>query len=97
MNIYPGYDSTIKILSGIVFYPLFYGSQLYLVQWYFGTWWSTLIYFLSLYPLGILAWNYRQRFLKWRKERRMINWKKKNWETVQRLFEQQKELQEKFE
>lgn len=96
LKLYPGYDSTVKILSGILLYPIIYGLQLFLVQWYFGNWWITLIYFLTLYPLGILAWNYRQRFLKWKKERRMIAWQKNNPEEVQRLFQQQKELLEKL-
>ncbi len=92
MNIYKGYDSTIKVLSGIVLYPLLYGLQAYLVQHFFGQWWITLIYLLTLYPLGILAWNYRQRFLKWQKEKRMMQWKKSQPKEVEAWIKEQQEL-----
>ncbi len=92
MKLYKGYDSTVKVLSGIVLYPLLYGMQTYLVQHFFGQWWITLIYLLSLYPMGIVAWNYRQRFLKWKKEQQMIKWKNKQAEEVQALVKEQQAL-----
>lgn len=96
LNLYKGYDPAVKILSGIVLYPIFYGLQLLLVKSFFGSWWACWFYFLSLYPLGVFAWNYRQRFLNWKKERNMIRWKKENPKEVQHLFTQQEEITNTF-
>lgn len=96
MKLYPGYDPAIKMLSGLIFYPIIYGLQVYLVQWYFGQWWITLLYLLTLYPLGIFAWNYRQYWFNWKKERAMRQWQKQQPEEVEKRSAVQKELLEKF-
>jgi glycerol-3-phosphate O-acyltransferase / dihydroxyacetone phosphate acyltransferase len=59
LDLYPTYDSTVKIVVGLVTFPVFYVLQLKLfgvlvssdkvLQW---------IYFLSLLPAGLVAWHY---------------------------------------
>lgn len=61
-NIFAGYDSTIKLMSGIVIYPLVYGLQVFVVHQLFQSVVITWIYFLTLAPLGLLAWSYRKRY-----------------------------------
>jgi glycerol-3-phosphate O-acyltransferase / dihydroxyacetone phosphate acyltransferase len=62
VNIFPGYDSTIKLMSGLMIYPLLYGLQIFLVYQLFHSPVITWGYFLSLAPLGLFAWWYRKRY-----------------------------------
>ena len=55
LNLDQGYDSNVKTLSGLLTYPIFYGLQIWFVHWLFRNWWVTVIYALSLYPMGMLT------------------------------------------
>lgn len=59
--LYEGYLSTVKILTGVITFPLFYWLQFQFFQWGTGeeyAWW----YLLSLPVSGILAWLYARHF-----------------------------------
>jgi len=58
LNLFVGYTSTVKALSGIFTVPIFYGLQIWLVQSWFGNPTLSIIYALSLLPLGWLSWQY---------------------------------------
>lgn len=75
-NAYVGYNSTIKILAGLFLtFPLFYGLQIYLVYQYSHSALWTLLYLVSLVPLGLFAWKYwllaKQTIRTWRFKRFM--------------------------
>lgn len=56
LDLYPGYTSTVKILTGLITFPLFYWLQTKLVGWYFGDliqW----LYFFSLPVSAVLYWR----------------------------------------
>jgi hypothetical protein len=60
LKLYAGYDATIKMGVGLVTFPLFYWVQTKL----FGHFMSDdvrikWVYFLSMLPAGLLAWEYR--------------------------------------
>jgi 1-acyl-sn-glycerol-3-phosphate acyltransferase len=57
LNLYVGYNSSVKILGGLLFFPLFYLLQSWIVGTGFGTA-VALLYLLSLYPMGWLAWKW---------------------------------------
>lgn len=58
LNPEPVYDSTVKYLAGLLFFPFFYFIQTLLVYFFIGNASFTLLYAISLFPLGLLAWNY---------------------------------------
>lgn len=58
LNIDIGYTSTIKILSGLITVPLFFGLQIWLVHQLFDSLAITLLYSLGLLPTGWFAWEY---------------------------------------
>ena len=60
MNIYPGYDSNIKTLAGMVLWPILYWLQGKFIYNLTGEWLITLLYILTLYPLGVFAWKYKE-------------------------------------
>jgi glycerol-3-phosphate O-acyltransferase / dihydroxyacetone phosphate acyltransferase len=58
LQLYVGYDSTVKILVGLLTFPLFYFLQtrlVYVLYDGFTAW----MYLLSLVPAGLLAWRFR--------------------------------------
>lgn len=72
LDLYPGYYSTVKILTGLITFPLFYWLQTKLVGWYFGDlikW----LYGISLPVSAVLYWRlsrwYRKVELRWRYRR----------------------------
>ncbi|MCB0598312.1 MAG: 1-acyl-sn-glycerol-3-phosphate acyltransferase [Lewinellaceae bacterium] len=54
------YNSTLKILAGLIAFPLFYYLQYRLIYWLYD-WQTALIYLLTLLPLGLFAWVFFQR------------------------------------
>jgi len=59
LNLYVGYNSTVKVLGGLIFFPLFYVIQgLFFVSWS-ENWWLLLLYWASLIPAGLFAWDYK--------------------------------------
>jgi len=61
MNIYPGYDSNIKTLTGMILWPILYWLQGKFIYNLTGDWLITILYFLTLYPLGVFAWKYKEK------------------------------------
>lgn len=61
MKLYPGYDSNIKTVSGMVLWPILYWLQGKFVHNLTGEWWITLLYLITLYPLGVFAWKYKKQ------------------------------------
>lgn len=57
---YIGYRATVKMVIGLVTFPLFYTLQTVFVHFYFQNTWITLGYLLSLLPTGLFAWQYAQ-------------------------------------
>jgi len=92
VNTYAGYDSTIKLMSGLFTYPIFYGLQIFLVHRFCGNLWITLAYVISLPVLGLLAWAYRKYFIKVRKWNRWEKVKKESPEKGQLILDTQTEL-----
>ena len=60
-NIYIGYHSAIKTMVGLFTLPIFYYWQYKWVGMYFD-WPLALVYLLTLYPFGVLAWKYKDFF-----------------------------------
>ena len=58
LNLYIGYDSTVKVLSGMLTFPIFYALQTWIIHAVFQTPLVTWGYFLSLVPTGLFAWWY---------------------------------------
>ncbi len=87
LNLYIGYTSTVKALAGILTIPLFYGIQIWLNNPAI-----TVLYALSLLPMGWVAWKYlifaRQHF-KNSKAKRLL---KKRDSKMQNLIETRKNL-----
>ncbi len=52
------YIGTYKFVFGFFGFPFFYAIQSWLVYHFTGSGWLTLVYFLSLIPLGLFAWRY---------------------------------------
>ena len=61
-KVYIGYNSTVKVISGLVFFPLFYLLQTILVNDYIEGGPFVTMYLVSLYPSGIFAWKWWQKF-----------------------------------
>mgnify|MGYP001795653593 CR=1 FL=1 len=92
-GLYVGYRSTVKVLSGVLLFPLFYFLQFKAVQWFTDShtaWW----YLLSLPLSGILAWGYayhvqpRIDAWRWRK------WAKQEPEAAAALIAQREALKQ---
>lgn len=78
MKQYPGYDSNIKTLSGMVLWPILYWLQGKLVYNLTGEWWITLLYLVTLYPLGVFAWKYKDQIKEVLRINRATNFLKNN-------------------
>ncbi|MEM9822099.1 MAG: 1-acyl-sn-glycerol-3-phosphate acyltransferase [Bacteroidota bacterium] len=93
MKLFEGYKSTVKMISSIFVFPIIYGLQVYLIyRWGGNAWWS-LIYFLSLYPLGLLAWWYRDRWQYLRQAFAAAKMGKSTPGEFNQLIEQRKSIQ----
>lgn len=72
LDLYRGYNATVKILTGLITIPLFYWLQSKLVEAYLGDL-AGWLYLLSLPVSGILYWRlsrwYRNMELRWRYRR----------------------------
>ncbi len=77
LNLYEGYTSTVKGIAGILTLPIFYGLQVWLFQFFFNNPTMTVLYALSLLPLGWIAWEYRAFAKQYFKNSRALRlWKK---------------------
>lgn len=59
LKLYIGYDSTVKILVGLITFPLFYFLQARLVYALYDGY-TALLYLASLLPAGLFAWRYHR-------------------------------------
>ncbi len=59
LKLHPAYTSTVKILSGIFTYLIFYGLQVWVFKKYFTESWMTWAYLGSLVVTGLFAWWYK--------------------------------------
>lgn len=57
----PGYTATAKVLGGILLFPLFYGLLTWLLASVWGNY-AAQLYFLCLFPSGLLAWMWWDRW-----------------------------------
>ena len=69
---YPVYDATIKYMGGLLIFPIIYGLQIWGVYFLTNDIWTTLIYLLSLYPLGAFARWYRKYVGQFFKNKRFV-------------------------
>ena len=53
------YNSTLKIMAGLITFPLFYFLQYKLIYWLYD-WRTALIYLLTLLPAGLFSWAFFQ-------------------------------------
>lgn len=66
------YNSTLKILAGLITFPLFYYLQYKLIYWLYD-WQTALVYVLTLLPAGLFAWafyRHQKRVLRYFRFRR---------------------------
>ena len=92
MKLYIGYKSTIKILAGIIFYPIIYGIQIFIVHKLFQNNVVTLLYFLSLIPTGLFAWRYRKEMRTLRDYNHLAKRSKTNSSLLSKLGEYRNEI-----
>ena len=83
-KLFVGYRNTAKYLSGLVFVPVFYLIQSFLVG-YFWNGWAALIYFFMLIPTGLIAWWWKEEYLVFRQKCRLRAIEKKRPEKVEEL------------
>jgi glycerol-3-phosphate O-acyltransferase/dihydroxyacetone phosphate acyltransferase len=69
LNLYVGYNTTAKMLSGLVFLPIFYVLQTYLVYLAIGLI-PALLYLLTIYPTGSYAWKWYKNYEKYKEDMR---------------------------
>lgn len=79
LNLYHGYSSTVKALTGLFTFAIFWSIQTYLVYHFTDSFWAALMYLLTLYPLGLLAWEYFQFSQQFR-----MNWRFRQLQPEQR-------------
>ena len=94
LKLYVGYDSTAKILLGLLTFPLFYFLQARLVYALYDGY-TALLYLLSLVPAGLLAWSFRSHqrrvlsYLRLKRQKALADeWQKKRqriWEKTDNL------------
>ncbi len=96
-NMYKGYDSTIKLMSGLVIYPVIYGLQLFAVHQLFQSSTITWVYFLTLAPLGLLAWSYRKSCKHFLEDRRWKRYKSSAAADSEELKKKRGAILEQFE
>lgn len=86
LNLYIGYTSTVKILSGTFTFPLFYTLQYQLSKWVLtgaGPW----IYLISLPISGIGAWYYARHFLPRYEGYHWRQWQRQHPQEAQQLVD----------
>lgn len=74
-NLYVGYNTTAKILLGLIVFPVFYLLQTYLVAIAIG-YFPALLYLITIYPTGSFAWNWLKKVETYREDRRVRPLKK---------------------
>ncbi|MEL7223148.1 MAG: 1-acyl-sn-glycerol-3-phosphate acyltransferase, partial [Bacteroidota bacterium] len=91
LDLYIGYNSTVKILSGTILFPLFYFIQYKLFSYFVDGPWP-LIYLLSLPLSGIGAWLYARHFVPRWEAFQWKRWQKKHPKPAKELLHLRAEL-----
>ena len=69
-NLYVGYNTTAKIIFGLVVFPIFYLLQTYLVATSIGMI-PALVYLLTVYPTGSYAWGWHKKYKRYKEDKRV--------------------------
>jgi glycerol-3-phosphate O-acyltransferase / dihydroxyacetone phosphate acyltransferase len=83
--------ATVRILSGIVLYTLFYAAQIYFVFRWLGLF-PALVYGITLPIAGAFAYYYKEKFLKMREDFKLLSIMITRKQLLQRLVEQRERL-----
>ena len=97
IRIYEGYHTPIKILSGVLTYPIFYGLQFGLVKQWTGSWMVAFLYLIILYPLGLFTVNWYRKWQAWKRQRKVARFEKEDPNAFKQLIEDRKKIQEAVE
>lgn len=95
MNLYPGYNSTVKIMTGMLIFPLFY----YLVYSLSGKYldgYLPEVYLLFMFLSGLLYLAYEKRFSAFIRQRKVLLFKNRQPELFDRLMKERKEIWAEF-
>ncbi len=84
LQLYVGYNSTVKILGGLILFPAFYAVQGWLVYAWLESWWLLLLYWALLIPAGLFAWRYKNW---WQQMQRLMRLRQSIFETLWRKRE----------
>jgi len=96
MNVSKGYDSNIKTVSGMVLWPILYWLQTKVVYNFVDNVWIALLYALSIYPLGVFAWKYKERIkdlFKNQRAKKLLSTKPELWNDRRKIIEHLKPFQ----
>lgn len=91
LNLSVEYESTVKVVAGLITFPLFYFLQYHLALYFLGNPWA-LAYLLSLPFSGIFAWEFRKLAEVWRKKRQWLDMCEKQPEQCRALKEQRERI-----
>jgi len=83
--------ATVRILSGIVLYTLFYAVQIYAVIRWFGLF-PAIIYGMTLPIAGAFAYYYKEKFRKMREDFKLLSIMITRKQLLQKLVEQRERL-----
>ncbi len=97
LNVGNVYDSAIKTLIGLITFPLFYLLQICLVHSIFQQPVLTILYAVSLYPLGRLAWKYKELVQKFKLGNRVKKYFRKNSTASFLLLAKRKKIVQQLE
>lgn len=93
LQLYPGYASSVKMVAGLVTFPLFYWLQFQLVDEFLPDLWAW-IYLLTLPLFGYLAWRYARRTRPRWEAWRYRQWREEHPEEAAGLEERHRGLME---
>jgi glycerol-3-phosphate O-acyltransferase / dihydroxyacetone phosphate acyltransferase len=83
--------ATVRILSGIVLYTLFYAAQIYAVLRWFGLF-PAIFYGITLPIAGAFAYYYKEKFRKMREDFKLLSIMITRKQLLQKLVEQRERL-----
>jgi len=87
------YDATVKMLTGIITFPLFYFLQYKLVGQFFSSPYP-LFYLLSLVPMGLLAWNLKEMYTRLQYSWRFQTYRREQPDGIRSIFQKRVALME---
>jgi len=91
-NDFNGYISTGRVLTGLIFVPIFYGLQTWFVYRFFNNSWWAITYFLILIPIGLFAWYWKENLKMIFKKAQFAKIKKAKNEKIEELKVLRKDL-----